>query len=85
MTYSISKNADKQLKKLPREIQRKFIKQLNFLLKNPQHPSLRARKKSGTNIYEARIDDHYRFTYLFESDEATIVTVGPHDEGLGKK
>jgi len=85
MTCALSKNADRQLQKLPKEIQRKFIKQLNFLTQNPQHPSLRARKKSGTNIYEARIDHHYRFTYLFELNEATIITVGPHDEGLGKK
>lgn len=85
MTYSLSKNADKQIKKLPKGIQQKFIKQLNFLLKNPQHPSLRARKKSGADIYEARIDYHYRFTYLFESNEVMVITIGLHDEGLGKK
>ncbi len=85
MTYSLSKNADKQLQKLPKEIQRKFIKQLNFLLQNPQHPSLRARKKSGSDIYEVRIDYHYRFTYFLELNEAIIITIGPHDEGLGKK
>lgn len=75
----------KQYKKLPANIQRKFIKQLQFLLSNYRHPSLQTRKMEGIDRFEARIDIHYRFT--FELDEKNIIlrTIGPHDEGLGKR
>ncbi len=84
-TYALSKNANQQLQKLPRNIQRKFLKQLNFLIQNSKHPSLRSRKMSGTESYEARIDRKNRFTYLIQNGETLIITIGPHDEGLGKK
>lgn len=83
--YALSKNANQQLQKLPRKIQRKFIKQLNFLLQNQKHPSLRSRRMSGSEKFEARIDRKNRFTYLAQNDEILIITIGPHDEGLGKK
>lgn len=75
----------KQYQKLSLLTQKKFEKQLNFLVKNPQHPSLRARKKSGEEVYEARIDRHFRFTYQMRASILTLLTIGPHDEGLGKK
>lgn len=39
----------------------------------------------GLDRYEARIDIHYRFTYSIQEGSALILTIGPHDEGLGKK
>ena len=39
----------------------------------------------GEDKFEARIDYHYRFTYKIESEDIWILSVGPHDEGLGKK
>jgi mRNA-degrading endonuclease RelE of RelBE toxin-antitoxin system len=85
ISYVLSKNAHQQLQKLPRNIQRKFLKQLNFLLQNQKHPSLRSRKMSGSDKYEARIDRKNRLTYLSQKGEILIITIGPHDEGLGKK
>ena len=75
----------KSYQKLSSVIQKKFEKQLKFLVENPQYPSLRARKKSGEEVYEARIDRHYRFTYQIGGKTLTLFTIGPHDEGLGKK
>lgn len=75
----------KQYKKLPLKLQNKFLKQLRFLLQNPSYPSLRAKRQSGTDKFEARIDFHYRFTYQIVGRELWFLTVGPHDEGLGKK
>ena len=39
----------------------------------------------GANIFEARIDIHYRFTFQITGEEIYILTIGPHDLGLGKK
>lgn len=75
----------KQYKRLPRITQKKFLKQLKHLLENPFHPSLHGRKMPGTEKYEARVDYHYRFTYSIIEDELWLLTIGPHDEGLGKK
>lgn len=85
MKYRLSPAAEKQLIKSPQEIQKKFIKQLRFLLENPQHPSLRSRKMSGSDLFEARIDYHHRFRYQISETEILVVSLGPHDVGLGKK
>ncbi len=54
-------------------------------MSNFHHPSLKTRKMSGLEKYEARIDYHNRFTYTIENEFIVIQSIGPHDEGLGKK
>ena len=39
----------------------------------------------GEDIFEARIEYHYRFIFKIEDGEINILTVGMHDAGLGKK
>ena len=75
----------KSYKKLPLYIRQKADKQIKHLLMDLHYPSLRSKKMEGKNLWEARVDRSYRFT--FEKSEDTIIlrTVGPHDEGLGKK
>ena len=85
MKVVLSPRANKNLKKLPSLLKKKFLKQLDYLTKNPLHPSLRARKMSGLDVYEARIDYHYRFVYQTSREKIEIIALGPHDEGLGKK
>lgn len=85
MKITLSPTADKQFKKLPLVIHKKFVKQLTFLVSNHEHPSLRSRKMAGENKFEARVDRHYRFTYLITADEVFIFSVGSHDKGLGIK
>ena len=85
MKLKFTSVASKQVEKLPKEIVKKFYKQALYLLDNPRHPSLRARKMSGEDKFEARIDRQYRFTFYLEGDSAVILSVGPHDTGLGKK
>lgn len=75
----------KQYEKLPVQLQKKFTKQLKFLLEDFRHSSLRARKMGGEEKYEARLDQHNRFTYQIVETEVWFLTIGPHDEGLGKK
>lgn len=80
-----SEEFKKQFRKLPLKLQKKFLKQLKYLLQNPSHPSLRTKKQSGTDKFEARVDYHYRFTFVETTNEIVFLTIGPHDEGLGKK
>lgn len=75
----------RQYKRLPTNTQKKFTKQLKNLVKNYRYPSLRTRKMVGVDWFEARIDIHYRFTFKIEKDSIILMTIGPHDEGLGKK
>lgn len=84
MTVGFTLGAKKQYRKLPVSIQRKFTKQLRFLVTNYRHPSLRTRKMGGLTRFEARIDKHYRLTFEVGAGDITIRTIGPHDEGLGK-
>lgn len=38
----------------------------------------------GVGYFEGRIDRKYRFTFMVVNDEIYVLSVGPHDEGLGK-
>jgi len=81
----ISPKAGGQLSELPQHIQKKVHRQLILLLSDYRHPSLRARKMGGSEVFEARIDIHYRFTFQIVENQIFILVIGPHDEGLGKK
>lgn len=85
MKIKFTDKAKKQYSKLPEILKDKAKKQLHFLLDNYKHPSLRARKMSGSPIYEARIDQHNRFTFEIAGDDIYVRSIGPHDAGLGKK
>ena len=64
----------------------KLRKQLEILISNPRHPSLGVKKIKGTkSIFEARVDDHYRFTFEYEEkNEIVLRVVGPHNSALKK-
>jgi mRNA-degrading endonuclease RelE of RelBE toxin-antitoxin system len=85
MTIELTEHAQKLLKKLPENIQKKAEKAFVYLADDPHHPALNTRKMSGVKRFEARVDIHYRFTYLVEGDTIYILSVGQHDRGLGKK
>ncbi len=85
MILRFSKKAEIDYAKLPHTIQKKADKKFALLITNYRYPSLRARKMSGRDSFEARIDLHYRFTFQIEVDTIYVLTVGPHDEGLGKR
>lgn len=80
-----SENFKEQFKKLSPQLQKKFLKQLKFLIKDFRYPSLRSRKMAGLDRFEARIDRHHRFTYIIVGEEVWLLSIGPHDKGLGKK
>jgi mRNA-degrading endonuclease RelE of RelBE toxin-antitoxin system len=85
MKVVLTKPAQKSIAKLPYKIRVKAAKQVVLLQKNPSHPSLRIKKQSGIKYYEVRIDYRYRITFRWAKNIATIIAIGMHDTGLGKK
>jgi len=39
---------------------------------------------AGESHFEGRVDKKYRFTFIVDKEDIYILTVGMHDEGLGK-
>jgi len=72
--------------RLPSEIQIRVDKQLELLLKNSSHPSLRLKKLKGTDKYEIRVSRGYRLTFRFYERVLELRRIGTHDllkkEGL---
>jgi len=85
LEISFSDKFKKQYKKLPSKIQKQFSKQIKLLQVNYRYPSLRTRKMGAYDIFEARIDIHYRFTFEISGNFLNLLSIGPHDVGLGKK
>jgi len=71
---------------LDQKTREKLKKQLKLLLFDPRNPSLRVKKIKGTrSIFEARVNDSYRFTFEFgEESEIILRVVGPHNDALKK-
>lgn len=75
----------KDYQNLPKEIQKRADKQLKFLLENPRHPSLQAKKmEDPRNIWEGRITKGYRFTFQITGETYTLRRIGKHEETLRK-
>lgn len=73
----------KSLNDLPKEVRLKFWSQLEHLLRNPAHPSLRNEKLSGTEQWAFSITMNYRATYILTEKGIVITAVGTHKEVLG--
>jgi hypothetical protein len=73
----------KALNDLPKEVRLKFWTQLEHLIKNPAHPSLRNEKLSGTEQWAFSITMNYRATYLLTEKGIVITAVGTHKDVLG--
>jgi mRNA interferase RelE/StbE len=69
----------KDYKLLPENIQSRVDKQLNLLLKDSRHPSLRLKKLKGTNIFEVRVTKGYRLTFGYREGVLELRRVGTHD------
>ena len=64
---------------LPKSIQKRFDKKLELFVENPQHPSLNVhRYKSEKNVWEAYINNKYRFTFSVDQDSYIFRNIGPH-------
>ncbi|MCK4781824.1 hypothetical protein KAS79_02775 [Candidatus Parcubacteria bacterium] len=69
----------RNFKSLPKEIKKKFKKQVDFLLKNFHHPSLKIKKyDEKQEIWQARVDRNYRFFFLVEKDAYIFLEIKSH-------
>lgn len=73
----------KKLNSLPKEIRLKFWQQLERLIRNPSHPSLRNEKLTGTDQWAFSITMHFRATYVRTKTALIITAIGTHKEVLG--
>ncbi len=71
------------LNALPKEIRLKFWEQLERLLANPAHPSLRNEKLKGTDQWAFSITMNYRTTYFRDKSNVVITAIGTHKDVLG--
>ena len=63
----------------PPDIQKVFGKQLAYLLRYLRRSSLRAKKyDAGRGIWQARVNDDWRFYFTIEGDAYVLQTIRPH-------
>jgi mRNA interferase RelE/StbE len=67
-----------QYDKLPKDIKKKFRKQVSLLKENPKHPSLRIHKLEGSDYWEFYVDDFYRCVFRQEGNVYRLYFVGTH-------
>lgn len=64
---------------LPTVVQKKFYKQLAYLLTDIRHPSLRAKKyDENAGIWQARVDNDFRFYFQIVDDTYLILSIIKH-------
>lgn len=79
MKAAFSNRFYRQYSTLSVERKAKFEKQLGFLLANLRHPSLHAKKyDEALDIWQARLDDDYRFYFQIEGDTYRMLSIIPH-------
>lgn len=81
-----TEKSKRDFQSLPASLQKRTQKKLLLLEANMFHPSLRVKKMQGsTDYWEGSISMQYRFVFKKQEDVLTILRIGPHDTGLGKK
>lgn len=81
MNLYYSPRLKEDIKKIPKEIKRKFYKQAELLKQNLNHPSLRAKKyNEAKNIWQARIDRRYRFYFRIDGATYTLINLIKHPD-----
>jgi mRNA interferase RelE/StbE len=71
--------ADRDYAALSADVRKAFGKQLEFLLANPRHPALRAKKLEGAdNLWQARVSRGWRSYFKIDGDEYAIIGILPH-------
>ena len=69
----------RSLRKLSKEVQEKFAKQLDFLLKDISHPSLEVKKYDrARDIWQARVDIDVRFYFKIGQNNCLLLEIKHH-------
>jgi mRNA-degrading endonuclease RelE of RelBE toxin-antitoxin system len=79
MKVLFSDRFSRSFQNAPDRVQRDFGKQLAHLLRNLQHPSLRAKKyDEKQDIWQARVNDDWRLYFRIERDTYHLVDIISH-------
>jgi mRNA interferase RelE/StbE len=79
MKARFTERADKDYSALDAAVRKAFAKQLDFLLGNLSHPSLRAKKyDEQKDIWQARVNRSWRFYFVIQNDEYVVLAIIPH-------
>ena len=79
MIVTLSQTVLEALAEAPVPVQKAFIKQLKFLVRNLKHPSLHAKKyDEATDFWQARVNDDWRFYFKIAGDEYRIFKLISH-------
>jgi mRNA interferase RelE/StbE len=79
MKYRYTAKAEDQFELLPVELQRRMDKQVDLLVADMRHPSLRAKKYSEDEDYwQARLSDDYRFYFTISGATYLIFEIKKH-------
>ncbi len=69
----------KALDDAPDAVRKAFFKQIRFLERDLRHPSLHAKKyDEAAGIWQARVNDGWRFYFRIIGDTYRIIKVIPH-------
>lgn len=81
MTTRFLSSFQRDFRDIPIPIQKKFQRQIDVLLTHGiTYPGMKVRKMTGqSGIWEARIDEHYRFTFQLLKDVVILRRVGTHE------
>ena len=79
MKVSYTPHFRRNFQKFSKGIQTKFVKQIDYLLDNIQHPSLDVKKyDKSRQIWQARVDKNVRFYFSIEKDIYTLLDIKTH-------
>ena len=85
MEVETTKEFLKKYGRLPEQIKKKAKKAVGFIQTNMSHPGLGAKRMGNSEVWEFRVDLHYRMRGREMEGKMVLEVVGMHDEGLGKK
>ena len=78
----LTKSFDKEFVKITKgnlSLKKKVVKQLDILIKNPQHPSLSLHKLSGEKYWSISISKSIRILLLFKKEAICVYHIGKHE------
>jgi mRNA-degrading endonuclease RelE of RelBE toxin-antitoxin system len=79
MKFFLTKRAQDDYDALISRTQKLVDKQISFLLKDIQYPSLHAKKyDENKNRWQARVNQEYRFYFQIDGDTYVIVAIMKH-------
>jgi len=79
MNVHLSMRAVQALAAAPLPVQKAFIKQINFMVRDLSHPSLHAKKyDESEDRWQARVNGDWRFYFKIDGDTYRISDIIPH-------